>query len=50
MHHSLKAGVSETSLGQYGNCPEAQIAVDPQYGSRTIQSPITSTDVRNCIS
>lgn len=38
------------TLGQYGHCPEAEIAVDPQYGSGTIQSPVTSTDVRTCIS
>ena len=40
----------KVTLGQYSNCPEAQIAVDPQYGSGTIQFLITSTDVRNCIS
>jgi hypothetical protein len=37
------------TLGQYGDCPRAEIAVDPQYGSGTIQSPVTSVDVRNCI-
>jgi hypothetical protein len=40
----------DVTLGQYGHCPEAEIAVDPQYGSGTIQSPVTSTDVRTCIS
>jgi Domain of unknown function (DUF4214) len=40
----------DVTLGQYGHCPEAEIAVDPQYGSGTIQSPVTTTDVRTCIS
>lgn len=37
------------TLGPYVPCPEAEIAVDPQLGSGTIQSPITSVDVRHCI-
>lgn len=37
------------TLGQYVSCPKAEIAVDPQYGSGNIQSPITSVQVRHCI-
>jgi len=37
------------TLGQYVSCPEAEIAVDPQYGSGNIQPPITHVDVRHCI-
>jgi Domain of unknown function (DUF4214) len=37
------------TLGQYVSCPQAEIAVDPQLGSGTIQSPITHVQVRHCI-
>jgi Domain of unknown function (DUF4214) len=37
------------TLGQFVSCPKAEIAVDPQYGSGNIQSPITSVQVRHCI-
>lgn len=40
----------KVTLGQYGSCPEAEIAVDPQLGSGTIQPPVTRVDVRTCIS
>jgi hypothetical protein len=49
----LNATVTGNTLnwtpGQYGSCPQAEIAVDPQYGSGTIQSPVTHVDVRHCI-
>jgi hypothetical protein len=37
------------TLGQFVSCPKAEIAVDPQLGSGTIQQPITSVQVRHCI-
>lgn len=37
------------ALGQYVSCPKAQIAVDPQLGSGTIQPPVTSVQVRHRI-
>ncbi|HEX6526166.1 MAG TPA: DUF4214 domain-containing protein [Streptosporangiaceae bacterium] len=51
----LNATVTGNTLnwtpGQFGHCPpRVEIAVDPQYGSGTIQSPVTSVDVRDCIS
>jgi hypothetical protein len=49
LNATVTGNTLNVTLGQYGNRPQAQIAVDPQYGSGTIQSPVTSTDVRNCI-
>ncbi|MBV9448861.1 MAG: hypothetical protein JO345_23480 [Streptosporangiaceae bacterium] len=50
----LNATVTGNTLnwtpGQYGRCPQAEIAVDPQDGSGTIQPPVTSVEVRDCIS
>lgn len=37
------------TTGQFVSCPRAEIAVDPQLGSGTIQQPITSVQVRHCI-
>jgi hypothetical protein len=39
----------KVTLGQHGSCPRAEIAMDPQLGSGTIQPPVTSADVRGCI-
>jgi hypothetical protein len=50
----LNATVTGNTLdwnpGQYGRCPQAEIAVDPQRGSGTIQPPVTSVQVLDCIS
>jgi uncharacterized protein DUF4214 len=49
----LNATVTGNTLnwtpGQHGRCPQAEIAVDPQRGSGTIQSPVTSVQVLSCI-
>jgi hypothetical protein len=37
------------TVGPHVSCPQAEIAVDPQLGSGTIQQPITSVQVRHCI-
>lgn len=48
-HATATGNTLNVTLGAYVSCPEAQIAVDPQLGSGTIQQPITSVQVRHCI-
>jgi hypothetical protein len=49
LNATVTGNTLNVTLGQHGSCPQAEIAVDPQLGSGTIQSPITHVDVRSCI-
>jgi hypothetical protein len=49
LNATVTGNTLSVNLGRHGSCPQAGIAVDPQLGSGTIQSPNTSVQVRTCI-